>query len=73
VLGRWVLADGLAYLPGPSARVQVDAHGGWRTWPASDQRAAGRHVDSGGPARPAPVPADVVEGPWPPTPLSRRA
>ncbi len=71
VADRWCLADGIAYLPGSGTRVQLDPDGGWRTWPAIDQAAAARHVESGGPARAAPPPADVVDGPWPTTPLRR--
>ncbi|MCC5947506.1 MAG: hypothetical protein JJT89_03530 [Nitriliruptoraceae bacterium] len=68
--GAW-LADGLAYLPGPRARVQVDGDGTWRTWPRVDQGSARRHLDVGGPSQPAPPVTTVVLGPWPATPLLR--
>ncbi len=68
VAGRFLVRSAMAYLPGPATHVQrID--GAWRTYPASDQAAAARHVDAGGPAAPAPPPPDVVLGDWPPTPL----
>jgi hypothetical protein len=68
VAGRFLVRGALAYLPGPATRVQRLADD-WRTYPASDQSAAAAHVDSGGPAAPAPPPTDVVLGDWPGTPL----
>jgi hypothetical protein len=68
VMGGWVLADGLAYLPGPSTEVQRH-DGGWRTWPAHDQAAARRHLTTDGPTGAAPRPPAPVVGPWPATPL----
>jgi hypothetical protein len=70
VTGGWLLADGLAYLPGPSTEVQRH-DGGWRTWPAHDQAAARRHLAGDGPTAPAPRPPAPVLGPWPATPLVR--
>jgi hypothetical protein len=70
VAGGWVLPDGLAYLPGPSTAVQR-CDDGWRTWPAHDQAAAGRHLAGDGPSAPAPRPRAPVLGPWPMTPLVR--
>lgn len=68
VADRFLVRGAMAYLPGPATHVQRIA-GDWRTYPASDQAAAARHVDEGGPAAPAPPPADVVLGDWPRTPL----
>lgn len=68
VAGRFLVRGAVAYLPGPATHVQWIA-GDWRTYPASDQDAAARHVDTGGPAAPAPPPPDVVLGDWPVTPL----
>jgi hypothetical protein len=73
VAERWQLTDGLAYLPGPSTRVQLGTDGRWRRWPDVDQGAAARHADQGGPARAAPPPTRVVQGAWPRTPLIRLA
>lgn len=69
VADRWRLPDALAYLPGPTTRVQVAPDGGWRTWPAWDQAAAATHVASDGPSREPPAVPDAVTGPWPSTPL----
>jgi len=68
VAGRFLVRGAVAYLPGPATQVQRIA-GDWRTHPASDQAAAARHVDAGGPAAPAPPPRDVLLGDWPDTPL----
>ena len=68
VAGGWALPDALAYLPGPSTRIQV-AGGTWRTWPESDQAAARAHLDAGGSSEPAPPVVAPVLGPWPKTPL----
>ena len=65
VAGRFRLLDALAYLPGPSTRIQVDAAGTPRCWPAHDQAAARRHLDAGGDWSPAPHVAAPVEGEWP--------
>lgn len=64
VAGDWLLRPGLAYLPGPAARVQV-TDGTWRTWPACDQAAARAHLEADGPSRPAPQAGATVTGPWP--------
>lgn len=68
VAGRFVVRGAVAYLPGPATRVQVVA-GGWRTYPASDQADAARHVDEEGPTFRAPSVGEVVLGPWPETVL----
>jgi hypothetical protein len=68
VAGAFVLEGALAYVPGPTTRVQV-VDDGWRTWPTWGQTDAAAHVDRGGPDLPAPAPAEVVVGPWPSTPL----
>ena len=71
VAGRFRLPDALAYLPGPDTRIQVDAAGRPRCWPAVAQRSARDHVAAGRASRavgdlPGIVPA---RGPWPTTPL----
>jgi hypothetical protein len=69
VAGRFLLRDALAYLPGRTTRVQLDADGAPRTWPSNDQAVARAHVAAGGPSRPVPPPPAPIVGPWPPTPL----
>ena len=71
VAGGWWLRPGLAYLPGPAARVQV-TDGAWRTWPACDQAAARAHLERAGPSRPAPQAGTTVTGAWPVARLLRR-
>jgi gamma-glutamylcyclotransferase (GGCT)/AIG2-like uncharacterized protein YtfP len=69
VAGRFALHTALAYLPGAATRVQVTGSGAWRTWPASDQAAAGAHIEVTGPDRPVPEAEDPVLGDWPETTL----
>ncbi len=69
VADRFVLASGLAYLPGPATKVQVTGDGRWRTWPEWDQAAAEAHVEVAGTDRPAPEVEEPVLGDWPGTPL----
>ncbi len=71
VAGSWWLRPGLAYLPGPAARVQV-VDDDWRCWPAYDQAAAHAHLERSGPSRPAPQAGATVVGAWPATRLVRR-
>lgn len=73
VAGGWRLADGLAYLPGPRTRVQVDRDGAWRTWPRWRQADAASHVAAGGPSREPPPVERPVTGPWPETLLLEAA
>jgi gamma-glutamylcyclotransferase (GGCT)/AIG2-like uncharacterized protein YtfP len=70
VADRFVLAPGLAYLPGPGARVQVTEDGRWRAWPTWDQAAAGTHVEAPGADRPPPDVEEPVLGGWPDTTLA---
>jgi hypothetical protein len=69
VAGHFLLRDALAYLPGRTTRIQLDADGAPRTWPSSDQAVARAHVTAGGPSRPVSSPPAPIAGPWPPTPL----
>ncbi|MFP4634663.1 MAG: gamma-glutamylcyclotransferase [Nitriliruptoraceae bacterium] len=69
VAERFRLPRALAYRPGPTTRIQLDADGRPRTWPEVDQADAQRHLDAGGPSGTVADVDAVVTGDWPATPL----
>ncbi len=75
VAERFVLRGALAYLPGPSTRIQIDDAGAPRCWPEVGQRQARAHLDAGGPSRRVGALRDAapIVGAWPETPLQRAA
>lgn len=72
VAERFLLADALAYRPGPGTRL-LTRHGDWLTWPSHSQAEAVAALEAGAVSRPAPPTQRVVEGDWPSTPLDWHA